>query len=420
MNRAPADVIVLGAGIAGLACARRLAEAGLGVVLLEARDRVGGRILTVRSPHEALPIELGAEFVHGRPPELLALIREAGLTLFERDGEAVFYRDGKLQDGDFGEAFAVLDGLPDDPDMSFSEYLATAGLLEPLALRAKDYVEGFNAANADRISTAALHKQQIAEEMIDGSRSFRIREGYDRLPDYVLQRFVEAGGQLRLETAVTAVEWQTGEVTVRTCRPELPDYRARQAIIALPLGVLQTSTVPIHPEPETMLTIRKMAMGVARRITLLFRERFWERSVPRLSFLLSQERLLPAWWTSYPHGSAALTGWAGGPRAQAALAGADLESEAMAALGRIFQRSDLDRLLVSAHTHDWQSDPFSAGSYSYVPKGVLAESEKLARSVDDTLFFAGEHTDTTGYWGTVHAALGSGLRAAAQVLASRK
>jgi monoamine oxidase len=90
----------------------------------------------------------------------------------------------------------------------------------------------------------------------------------------------------------------------------------------------------------------------------------------------------------------------------------------MASLAKIFGRSDLEPLLVSFHTHDWQSDPFSRGAYSYAPKGAAAVSEALSRPMEDTLFFAGEHTDTTGNWGTVHAALDSGLRAAAQVLTS--
>src|SRR5271170_2662785 len=98
------DIVILGAGIAGLAAARKLAEAGLSVILLEARGRIGGRIFTMRTPAADLPIELGAEFVHGRPPELLNLIEEAGLTFFEREGEFVCYEDGKLGDcGFFGE-----------------------------------------------------------------------------------------------------------------------------------------------------------------------------------------------------------------------------------------------------------------------------------------------------------------------------
>ena len=417
------DVIVAGAGMAGLSAARRLAEAGLRVTLLEARDRIGGRILTIRSPHEKLPIELGAEFIHGRPPELLDLIHEAGLTLFEREGEVLCHDGNKMVDCDFFEAFGVLDDLPAEPDMSFTEFLAGIQLPESVAARAKAYVEGFNAADANLIGTAALRKQQQAEEAIEGDRSFRILEGYDRLPQFLLERFQTAGGELHLNTAVTEIDWKPGQVRVTTANPAVPELHAPRAVIALPLGVLQArgigKSVAISPDTEVSPAILKMAMGAAARITLLFRERFWKELMPELSFLLTQEVPLPTWWTSFPNQSPALTGWAGGPRALAAPSGVALQEEALAALSGIFQRSDLRSLLVSAHTHDWQADPFSRGAYSYAPKGALQASEELARPVEDTLYFAGEHTDTTGHWGTVHAALGSGLRAAKQILESR-
>jgi monoamine oxidase len=159
-----------------------------------------------------------------------------------------------------------------------------------------------------------------------------------------------------------------------------------------------------------------MAMGTAARITLLFRERFWEDAAAELSFLFAQQPPLPVWWTSHPEDAPMLTGWVGGPRALALPRGAALQTEALAMLSAVFQRTDLPSLLVSAHTHDWMVDPLSVGAYSYAPKGACNASDELAQPVADTIYFAGEHTDTTGNWGTVHAALGSGLRAAGQIL----
>lgn len=414
-----ADIIVLGAGIAGLAAARALAGGGRNTVLIEARNRVGGRILTVRDPSSDLPIELGAEFVHGRPPELLDLIREAGLTLFQREGDFVCFEDGQLGDcGFFGEAFAVLDDLPTSPDMPFSEFLSQKQLPDHIAARATSYVEGFNAADASRIGTAALRKQQEAEESIAGDRSYRVVEGYDRLPAYLLDRFLAFGGQLHLDAPATAIHWSPGHVRVTTANPEFPEVHAARAVIALPLGVLQANTIPILPEPPNAIAAtRRLAMGPAVRISLVFRERFWETATPRLSFLLAQEETPPAWWTTAPNPSPTLTGWVAGPRALRAPAGAAFKDQALATLATIFRRDDLHSLLVSFHTRDWQSDPFSLGAYSYAPAGALHASDDLAAPVENTLYFAGEHTDTTGHWGTVHAALRSGLRAAAQILA---
>lgn len=412
------DIAIIGAGIAGLAAARRVAATGMNTVLLEARDRVGGRILTVRDSSTDLPIELGAEFVHGRPPELLDLIQEAGLTLYERKGEFICCENGTLGDcGFFEEAFGVLDDLPASPDMPFIEFLAQKQLPAHLAARVTGYVEGFNAADATRIGTAALRKQQQAEEAIEGDRSFRVVEGYDRLAAYLGDRFIASGGTLHLNTPATSISWRPGEVRLATANPHLSEIRAKRAVIALPLGVLQSGSPRIIPEPPASLpAIRALAMGTATRITCVFRERFWEAAAPKLSFLIAQQNTPPTWWTAAPNPSPTLTGWIAGPRALRAATGAALKDQALSTLAAIFSRDDLSALLISFHTHDWLSDPRSLGAYSYVPAGALNAPDDLAIPVENTLYFAGEHTDTTNQWGTVHAALRSGLRAAAQIL----
>lgn len=409
------DVVVVGAGIAGLAAARGLAESGLRVVLLDAAERVGGRVYTVRVPYSDLPVELGAEFVHGRPAELMALIEEAGLTLFERGGKMFSFEDGKLRESDWEDsAFDVLEDLPEEGDWTFAAFLAERKLPEEKAARAKSYVEGFNAADANVIGTAGLRKQQEAEDAIEGDRLFRIREGYDRLPLFLLDRFLEAGGRVRLNQQVTEIAWKPGEVWVRAGK--ISEFRARSVVIALPLGVMQAGSVRIWPEPPAVTeAVRALAMGSASRITLVFRDRFWESSAEGLSFLFAPSEAVPVWWSSAPDGSPVLTGWIGGPRAEAGPSGDALRDAAMASLRKVFRREDLDESLLSWHTRDWQRDSLSMGAYSYVPAGAIRASDVLAQPVSDTLYFAGEHTDTTGHRGTVHAALRSGLRVVSQM-----
>jgi monoamine oxidase len=117
----------------------------------------------------------------------------------------------------------------------------------------------------------------------------------------------------------------------------------------------------------------------------------------------------------------------GGPKAvalaqkiQASANPTALVDESLGALSRVFglPASHLQAKLVSLHTHDWQADPYSRGAYSYAPAGAVDASKIIAEPALNTLFFAGEHTDTTGHWGTVHGALASGLRAAAQILSA--
>jgi monoamine oxidase len=141
-----------------------------------------------------------------------------------------------------------------------------------------------------------------------------------------------------------------------------------------------------------------------------------------MSFLFTFNQIPPVWWTSQPDPNTlpALTGWVGGPRASALQAKHpdQLGSEACTALAKIFAVNEqiVRTALVDTHTHDWAADPFAQGAYSYVPVGAVDASSAMTQPEADTLFFAGEHTDVTGNWGTVHAAIRSGLRAADQIL----
>ncbi len=428
------DVLVLGAGMAGLAAARALAERGMRPVVLEARDRVGGRIYSLQTGQGV--VELGAEFVHGREPQLWALINEAGADTVERNGSVMRENTpGELAEEEHVEEdlFDPLDRLADLPeDVSFAEWLASSDLPKERHIALRSYVEGFNAADANRISARSLGLQQKAEEAIEGDRTWHVRGGYSQLAIYLANRLRKLGGEVRLGCVVRSVRWAAGEVSVETSSGV---FRAPRCIVTLPLGVLQRVNrdggVRLEPEPAAVAHARRLAMGSAERFTMIFRERWWERSkhvnkgaLKTLSFLFTFRRLPPVWWTPHPEPQAlpTLTGWAGGPRA-AKLIGRDadqLGAEACGALAEVFglPEGQVRGALLATHKHDWDLDPFAYGAYSYVPAGGLDAPAAMAEPECDTLFFAGEHTDTTANWGTVHAALGTGLRAAQQVLNS--
>jgi monoamine oxidase len=417
------EILIIGAGVAGLTAARRLAEAGLKVTVMEARDRVGGRILTHCVGDES--IELGAEFVHGRPPELLALIAETGAERYERDGSSRCFRSGVLEQCKTPNVdFDLLERLkdPPTPDVSFARYLSTVDATESQKASLTNFVEGFNAADAAQISAAALGAQQKAEDAIEGDRAFSIPGGYDRLTQYLAGRIEELGGRICLKLPVREIHWSRS--TVHATAGERT-FTASCAIITLPLGVLQAAGAVITPLPERIfLAASQMRMGHALRLTLQFREPFWKTLSPTrmedLSFLFSFDEMPPVWWTTHPHPTALLTGWVGGPRSAelSRLSVEELTDRACTVLGKVFsvEPGELRKLLLGCHTHNWSSDPFSLGAYSYVGVGGLDAPRQLSEPVEDTLFFAGEHTDTTAHWGTVHAAIRSGLRAADQIL----
>ncbi len=420
------DVIVVGAGMAGLTCARALAERGLRVTVVESQSRVGGRILTRRIGNQT--IELGAEFIHGRPPELLALIAEAGCSLSERTGQQIRFEHGRLtpqSDTDHNTSFDPLERLTTYPgdDLSFIDYLDREAFDEKTRQSSIGYVEGFNAADATEISSLALALQQRAEDANDGNRVFSLREGYDRLPEYLATRLRELGVDLRLGCPVSAINWRPGEVQLTT--PEGP-LRASKCVITLPLGVLHARTVRFDPEPACLeAATQALRMGDVCRFTLLFGRAFWQLCEPQpemqhLSFLFAFEETPPVWWTTHPEPAPTLTGWVGGPRSTSLLAQSDttLARSACDTLATLFllEPGWVWEQFLSFHRHDWTADPWSRGAYSYVAVNGLTASKTLSQPVDKTLFFAGEHTDISGHWGTVHAALRSGLRAARQIL----
>lgn len=435
-------VIVIGAGIAGLAAAIRLVEAGCHVTLLEATDHVGGRIRTVHA--SGLPVELGAEFVHGKPPELLALIDELGLAKYELGGAMIGYsHDGTLraasdEDADDSGPFDVMEQMAawsdahPEQDLSFAAWLTQETISEEHGARAAAYVEGFNAADANQISVRSLAVQQDAEDSIAGDTSFHVQEGYQALPKAMARRLQSAGGTLRFNSLVKDITWQQGSVCVALVSGETVTGDA--AVVTLPLGVLQANTVRFTPRPAAVLDeAARMRMGQVCRLSLVFKRRWWaELSHPQndalqtMGFLLPEERPGGAhfnvFWTAFPSLDPVLTAWSGGPASEY-FDGLDDHAIAHIAcsdLARIFgmtQEAVLDEMR-SHHRYDWQHDPLSLGAYSWVPAGAVDASAKMSEPVQDTLFFAGEHTDTTGHWGTVHGALSSGLRAASQLLAT--
>jgi monoamine oxidase len=413
------------------------------VVVLEARTRVGGRVLTQRIESQSSPsplvVELGAEFVHGLPVETWLLIRKGRLPVYELDGKYLRFDGARLapaqaidgQEGVLGRMIDWADCELRNRDASFSDFLLAAGIRGSAARRAVTYVEGFNAAESDVISVASLARQQRAEDAIAGDRLFRLTDGYDQLPEYLYGLFIEAGGRLLLEHTVQQLDWRAGEVLVTGRAVSGTEFRlrARSAIVTVPLGVLQAGAIRISPVPDGILQqARLMAMGSVLRATLSFRSRFWEESssaLQGLSFLFADEGLPAVWWTAAPSPAATMTGWIGGARLVAdarhriaTQAHGDLTSWYLEALAKLLgeEEASLRRSLIGCHWHDWDRDALSRGAYSYVPRGAIDASDGMSEPVEHTLFFAGEHTDTSGQWGTVHGALRSGLRAAAQAL----
>jgi monoamine oxidase len=405
MPTGDADVIVIGAGTAGLTAARELERVGFRVICLEARDRIGGRILTVHDAASPVPVELGAEFVHGRPAEIL----DFGLPLRETLGDMVHL------EAPGAETWRVMEDIErlgcEQNDESFLSFIGSHRYTEGERQSATGYVEGFNAARKERIGIASLGQDAQAAAAIDGDRSFHIVAGYDSLMRAI------APSDVRLNTIVESIEWRRGAASV-LLRGRSEPLRAARVVVTVPLGVLQAGDLRFDPEPaETLEAARALEFGQAYRVTLLFDRAFWKdnQRLAGASFILSNERVFPVWWTALPD-TPLLTGWSAGPKADPLIGKSQSEivSLALGSLQRIagVPPGRLEKFWM----HDWQADPFARGAYSYVPAGALPARRKFAEPVADTLYFAGEATDLVGYGGTVHGAIASAHRAVRQIV----
>lgn len=442
------DVLIIGAGAAGLAAASALSARGLSLAVLEARDRIGGRIFTIRPSGSLLPVELGAEFVHGCAPETFGLAQAAGLTLYERDGATWSSAGGHLSaiddeshyDNGMGTILQALNNWQGE-DQSFQSFIHErfSGKRWAEARRsASGYVEGFDAAESDQVSARWLAQSEAALASIDGERSFGLVDGYDRLLWWLRMGLHPERTALLLNTVVQTIQWSRGQVEViarSALGTALEAFTARAAIITLPLGVLAAppdapGAVRFSPDlPGKRAAIERLAMGHTVKVILQFREMFWEKDaqelprMERLSFLFSDDEVMPTWWTTHPVLTPTLTGWAGGPRAAklAHQSDAAIAGQALEALARVLRvrRGALEARLEAWHLHNWSADPYACGAYSYVRVGGIDAPGQLAAPLEDTLFFAGEATNTDGFTGLVHGALVTGTRAANEIIAAR-
>lgn len=435
------DVVVIGAGAAGLAAAARLAEAGRSVLVLEARDRVGGRIWTRHEPGLDMPVELGAEFVHGLAPATRRWSGKTGKAV--RDVPDTHFRivNGQMQrhEGFFEDvqrAFRRNSHLATD-DLSFADFLDTVVKDEiPADARrsACMMVEGFDAADPSRVSSRAIVEEWTNESLIDQPQG-RFEGGYSSLLGGLMREFPASLCKVQLQSVVRKVTWQQGSVEIEGHRFDDGTpfvVTAPRVVVAVPLGVLQSRPGEVgHIVFDPVLSAKESALrglvsGPALKVCLRFRSAFWEQidggRYREAMFLHGYEQPFTPFWTPLPAHAPLLVAWAGGPRVEkmntagtagglAKLALQSLESM----LGKHWPIADE---LEAAYCHDWQRDPFARGAYSYVAVGGGTARRDLAIPLADTLFFAGEATDDEGEAATVTGALQSGERAAREVLNS--
>ena len=418
------DVIVIGAGVAGLAAARALVREGYEVVILEGRARIGGRIHTVHDARCPVPIELGAEMIHESSDKTKRIARESRLALNELEGgrwlleRGAFHEEKRFDDRiakALADAFRTLRGKSSIPDRSIAEALARTKLSSKERDLALGFVEGFHAGPADRISARALERGGAEGP----GRILRIDGGYDRLVDALAAGL---GTQIRLGRRVTRIAHRKNEVRVTMRGPtgRETELAAKAVIVAVPLGVL--GDIEFDPVVDRGAAIDALAMSDVVKVTLRFRTPFWietKKKLAKAALLHAPGETFPTFWTARPAMAPVLIAWAGGPSA-ARLAdseGARIVEQACDSLALLVgtKRERVHDELEAFHYHDWSRDPFARGAYSYALVGGSRAAAAVAKPIGKAVFFAGEHTMPSPENGTVEGAIASGERAAKQI-----
>ncbi|MBF2028476.1 MAG: FAD-dependent oxidoreductase [Oscillatoriales cyanobacterium C42_A2020_001] len=422
------DVVVIGAGVAGLAAASKLQAAGWQVVVLEARDRIGGRVFTNRTWE--IPVELGATWLHGTEDNpLMELVQQCNLKMqvTNYDNHWLYDTKGKLVPDNIQEELEdclddVLEELDtlrehmedgDEDDISLQdalEIVLSHWKLSPSQRRELDYaiaaeIEHEYAADCRELSCYYWDEG----EQFEGDDSL-FPQGYDQLVEHLA-----TGLDIRLQQIVQQIAYSDAGVEVQCDRATL---QAAHAVITLPLGVLKSNAVAFSPALPTrkQTAIQRLGMGTLNKLVLHFPSVFWEDEAEVLGCIPKTR----GEWVEFYNlhrvtGQPILVGFNAGSYGRNIETWTDSETvaAAMQVLRRVYGAAVPDPLKTLVTR--WTADPFAQGAYSFIAKGASPKDiEALAKPVGDRLFFAGEATSRK-YAATVHGALLSGWREADRI-----
>lgn len=414
------DVVVVGAGAAGIAAARGLRAAGRDVMILEARGRVGGRIWTTLDL-APFPVELGAEYIHGEHVVTRRWLQEFGLDAVDaRRGEGWWaFAGGKLLDP---KAFAAL--MPSHPfddlcDAASAWGSAPATMETALRVWARrnatsqlETAWGLwnSAACVDRgadLEHLGVDTLLEATYPEDGDENFRVSGGYSSMLERAASPL-----DVRLDTPVRAVEWSDHGATVHSGSIMIA---CQHVVVTLPLGVLKAGVVLFNPPlPDWKRdAVERLGVGHVDTVVLVFDAPFWPEAMGGLfTDLDAQSWLVPGW--GWGQRVPVLRALMGGRAAERFETTPDPVAKAVRELEMVFGVGLAGRLRKGLFA-GWGTDPWARTGYSYVPPGGRGLRAALAEPVGRVLFFAGEATHVVRP-GTVHGAIESGERAATEVL----
>ncbi|MDB5260655.1 MAG: FAD-dependent oxidoreductase [Candidatus Nomurabacteria bacterium] len=424
-------IVVIGAGASGLMAARELSKLGKKIIVLEARDRVGGRILPLSEEEFGYEAQGGAEFIHGDSPVTKELIKEAGLSIVDMAGGEIFnLRNGELTKSLGGptgdpiflqykeEIIQKLGEIKEDVPISiFLEKNFKDESYSQLREWVVDMAEGYDVADINKISTFALR-----DEWLSGGewKQGRIKEGYGKLLSYLRSACEKTGVEIILNKKVISVIH--GGYGIRVSCEDGTIFSGDKVIVTVPLPVI--TSIQFIPEiPKKIKAISDIGFGSVIKVLIRFKTPWWNnawgKDLSKMTFLLLNEEIR-SWWTQYPETHPVLTGWIVGKNTEKYKNAPDAEilNLEIESLSRILKVSEenIRKQIITAKVINWPADPYTLGAYSYATPETLAAIKELTTPLNNKVYFAGEALYTGHDTATVEGALSSGKEVAERIL----
>jgi len=413
------SIIIIGGGVAGLIAAKKLCLQKKRVSLLEARDRLGGRIDTVIPGQiPGFILECGAEFIHGKLPATFDLLKKYKIPIRRVKGEMINLTKEKSSAHEGSAWERLLQKMSRlKKDITLSDFLGQHFSGEKYISfnhSISRYASGFDLADPDIASSKALYREWNGES----DDQFRVEGGYKKLIDALHNDCVLSGCEISMSTAVKEIRWSRNLVTATTTTGKT--FSASKALITVPAGVLKDETKKgfihfIPAIPEKIHAFKDIGYGSVIKIFLVFKNAFWQSAYRHAGFFFTPH-FIPTWWTQEPEKNTLLVGWIGGCEAkkwdqypdEKIL---DVAVESLA-LSFDLNKNIIKAMLVYSKIINWNNEDFSNGGYSYSMLNTAAARKQLIEPTAQTIYFAGEALYGGSMQGTVEAALQSGIECA--------